>query len=216
MRQVTENLGIIVEEGDRLTTLINDTLDLAKIEAGRMEWRAEEVEIGDVIGRATGATAALLTDDAGPRLEVEIAPDLPAVIGDRDRLIQVVINLISNAVKFTPSGSIMIRAEHRDDDVVVSVADTGPGIAPDDQAKVFEQFAQAGDTLTDKPRGTGLGLPICREIVEHHGGRLWLESALGVGSTFAFTIPAADASRVAPATQAQADPASSPSETPVP
>ncbi|MDH5243557.1 MAG: GAF domain-containing sensor histidine kinase [Chloroflexota bacterium] len=198
MRQISENLAIIVAEGDRLTGLINDTLDLAKIEAGRMEWRAEPVAIGDVIERATGATASLLADEASPDLVVDIAPDLPLIVGDRDRLIQVVINLISNAVKFTPSGTITVTAAPASSDrglgpsggVEVAVADTGVGIAPEDHAKVFEQFGQAGDTLTDKPRGTGLGLPICREIVEHHGGHLWLESAVGAGATFRFTLPA--------------------------
>lgn len=191
MRQVTENLGIIVEEGERLTTLINDTLDLAKIEAGRMEWRDEPVAIAEVIARASGATASLLGRNDGPRLVVEVADDLPAVQGDRDRLIQVVINLLSNAIKFTPTGTITVTAARHADgaDVEVAVADQGVGIAPEDHDKVFEQFGQAGDTLTDKPRGTGLGLPICREIIEHHGGRLWLESAVGEGSTFRFTLP---------------------------
>ena len=195
MRQVRENLGIIVEEGERLTTLINDTLDLAKIEAGRMEWREEPVDMAEVITRATSATASLLERDDAPRLVVDVAGDLPIVRGDRDRLIQVVINLISNAVKFTPSGTITVSAVSQPatdpPGVAVAVADTGVGIAPEDHDKVFEQFGQAGDTLTDKPRGTGLGLPICREIVEHHGGRLWLESAEGQGSTFRFTLPAA-------------------------
>ncbi|MEO6207388.1 MAG: GAF domain-containing sensor histidine kinase [Candidatus Limnocylindrales bacterium] len=190
MRQVTENLGIIVEEGERLTTLINDTLDLAKIEAGRMEWRDEPVAIGEILLRATGATSSLLGPDDGPRIVVDVADDLPEVRGDRDRLIQVVINLLSNAIKFTPSGTITVTAGRHADGVEVAVADQGVGIAPEDHDKVFEQFGQAGDTLTDKPRGTGLGLPICREIVEHHGGRLWLESAVGEGSTFRFTLPA--------------------------
>ncbi len=209
MRQVTENLAIIVEEGDRLTTLINDTLDLAKIEAGRMDWRDEPVAIDEVIARATAATASLLTADGGPRLVVEVAPDPPVIRGDRDRLIQVVINLISNAVKFTPAGTITIRATRAANGVLVSVIDTGVGIAPEDQANVFEPFAQATDGLTDKPRGTGLGLPICREIIERHGGRLWLESAVGSGSTFRFTLPAAGASPAAPATPSPAAPASS-------
>jgi signal transduction histidine kinase len=194
MRQVSDNLGIIVEEGERLTALINDTLDLAKIEAGRMEWRRDVVEMAEVIARATAATAPLLAG-TGPRMVVNIAADLPTVTGDRDRLIQVVINLISNAVKFTPDGSITCSAQVAADgtSLVISVADTGVGIAPEDQARVFEQFGQAGDTLTEKPRGTGLGLPICREIVEHHGGRLWLESEVGRGSTFSFTLPLAGA-----------------------
>jgi signal transduction histidine kinase len=104
-----------------------------------------------------------------------------------------VINLLSNAVKFTPAGSVTVTAATADDGktVVVSVADTGTGIAPEDQDRVFEQFAQAGDTLTEAPRGTGLGLAICRQIVEHHGGQIWVESELGRGSTFSFSLPAA-------------------------
>ena len=201
MRQISENLGIIVDEGDRLTALINDTLDLAKIEAGRMEWRRDTLAIADVIARATSATSSLLDRD-GPSMVIAVADDLPAVVGDRDRLIQVVINLISNAVKFTPSGTITCSARVRTADdastdgtggapqeIVVSVADTGVGIATADHEKVFEQFGQAGDTLTDKPRGTGLGLPICREIVEHHGGRIWVDSELGHGATFSFALP---------------------------
>ncbi len=192
MRQVTENLAIIVEEGDRLTSLINDTLDLAKIEAGRMDWRNDPLDIGEIINRATSATASLLGEDAaGPALVVELADHLPPIDGDRDRLIQVVINLISNAVKFTATGTITIRAHAIGGAIEVAVADTGIGIAPEDQARVFEPFGQAtGDTISDTPRGTGLGLAICREIVEHHGGQLWLESAPGAGSTFRFTLPA--------------------------
>ncbi|MBA3271161.1 MAG: response regulator, partial [Acidobacteria bacterium] len=125
-------------------------------------------------------------------LRTEVAPALPTVIGDSDRLIQVMINLISNAVKFTSEGSITCRARLDGPRLVVSVTDTGVGIAPADQPKVFERFKQVGDTLTDKPKGTGLGLPICREIVEHHGGRIWVESAPGKGSTFSFTLPASN------------------------
>lgn len=192
VRQVRQNLGIIVQEGERLTTLINDTLDLAKIEAGRMSWRDAPLDIGEVIATATAATASLLDGEDGPRLVVDLAPELPQLRGDRDRLIQVVINLISNAVKFTPTGTITLAARPHPAGVEVAVADTGVGIAAEDHDTVFEQFGQAGDTLTDKPRGTGLGLPICREIVEHHGGRLWLESELGTGSTFRFTLPLPD------------------------
>jgi signal transduction histidine kinase len=195
MRQVAENLAIIVEEGDRLTNLINETLDLAKIESGKIEWRDEEVDIAEVVDRATSATASLLDPDRGPRLVVEVASDLAPIRGDRDRLIQVLINLISNAVKFTPQGSITIIGWQEDDTVHVAVSDTGLGIAPDDQARVFEPFTQVVDDrpASDRPRGTGLGLPICREIVERHGGRLWLESRLGAGSTFQFTLPIAGA-----------------------
>ena len=196
MRQVGENLDIISTEGERLTAMINDVLDLAKIESGRMEWRRVPVQIEEIMLRASAATSSLISH-AGLTLVTDVEPELPTVIGDRDRLIQVVINLISNAVKFTPSGTVTGSARRDGDHVVVSIADTGVGIAAEDQERVFEQFRQAGDTLTDKPRGTGLGLPICREIVEHHGGHIWVESRVGVGSTFFFTlpVPAAETSR---------------------
>jgi signal transduction histidine kinase len=195
VRQLGENLDIVAMEGDRLTALVTEVLDLEKIEAGKMEFRDEPVDVADVVERAMAATAALF-ETTGLELRRDIAIGLPAVRGDPHRLVQVVINLLSNAVKFTPSGSVTVRAAIAANDtagVVVSVADTGTGIAPDDQARVFEQFAQAGDTLSETPRGTGLGLAISRQIVEHHGGRIWVESKPGAGSTFSFTLPAASA-----------------------
>jgi len=191
MRQVGDNLGIMVDEGERLTALINDVLDLAKIEAGRLEWRDDPVDVGELVTRATAATAALF-EQTGLALVVDVEDGLPETRGDRDRLIQVLINLLSNAVKFTPSGSVTVSARRITGDIVFAVADTGIGIAPEDRDRVWEQFGQAGDTLTDKPRGTGLGLPISRQIVEHHGGRMWLESTHGVGSVFRFTLPVVD------------------------
>jgi signal transduction histidine kinase len=186
--QVLENLGVVVSEGERLTKLIDDVLDLAKIEAGKFTWNMSKVSIADVIERAVAATSSLL-EAKKLQLIKDIAPDLPQITGDQDRLIQVVINLISNAVKFTDSGSITCAARPHGNDLIVSVRDSGIGIAPADQPKVFERFKQVGDTLTDKPKGTGLGLPICKEIVEYHGGRIWVESEPGHGSTFSFTLP---------------------------
>jgi signal transduction histidine kinase/DNA-binding response OmpR family regulator len=187
-RQVIENLDVVVSEGERLTKLIDDVLDLAKIEAGKFTWNMATVSVADVIERAIAATASLF-DAKKLNLVRAIEPDLPSVNGDQDRLIQVVINLISNAVKFTDSGSITCSASLRGDELVVGVTDSGIGIAPGDQQKVFEKFKQVGDTLTDKPKGTGLGLPICKEIVEYHGGRIWVDSEPGKGSTFSFTLP---------------------------
>jgi CheY-like chemotaxis protein len=146
------------------------------------------VSAADVIERATAATSSLF-DAKKLQLVTDIAPGLPEITGDQDRLIQVVINLISNAVKFTDAGSITCSVHQRDSELVVSVKDSGIGIALVDQPKVFEKFKQVGDTLTDKPKGTGLGLPICKEIVEYHGGRIWVESEPGHGSTFSFTLP---------------------------
>ncbi len=190
LRQVDGNLVIMAEEGDRLATLINDVLDLSKIEAGRIEWKMAPLDVGEVVARAAAATSALF-EQSPVSFRLAVEPDLPTVVGDRDRLIQVVINLISNAVKFTREGHVTCRATRDGDEIIISVADTGVGIAPEDRATVFEEFRQVGDTLPDTPAGTGLGLPISRQIVEYHGGRIWLESAVGAGSTFSFSLPPA-------------------------
>ena len=188
MRYVKENIEIIVAEGERLTTLINNVLDLAKIESGKVEWDMRPVDVAEVIERATAATAALF-EPKPLKLVKDIAPNLPEIIGDQDKLIQVVINLLSNAVKFTDKGTVTCWARCRVNEIIISVIDTGLGIASVDQTKVFEKFKQVGNTFTDKPQGTGLGLSICKEIVEHHGGRIWVDSYLGQGSTFSFSIP---------------------------
>jgi signal transduction histidine kinase/CheY-like chemotaxis protein len=189
IKQVSDNLNVVISEGERLTHLINDVLDLAKIEAGKMEWNFEQVSMAEVAERAIAATSALF-DQKPLKLEKEIDLDLSPIKGDKDKLIQVIINLISNAVKFTDNGTITCRVFNKKNEQVVSISDTGIGIAPEDYKAVFEQFKQVGgDTLTDKPKGTGLGLPICKQIVEHHGGRIWLESERGKGSTFFFALP---------------------------
>jgi signal transduction histidine kinase/DNA-binding response OmpR family regulator len=193
--QVLENLGVVVSEGERLTKLIDDVLDLAKIEAGKFTWNMSKVSIADVIERAIAATASLF-EAKKLRLVRDIEPGIPEINGDQDRLIQVVINLISNAVKFTDAGSITLAAHEKGGELVASVRDSGIGIATADQPKVFEKFKQVGDTLTDKPKGTGLGLPICKEIVEYHGGRIWVESEPGHGSTFSFTLPLAESAQL--------------------
>ena len=192
-----EFLSIINDESDRLTHLINDFLDLSKIESGRMQWETTELSVVPVIQNALNVTQTIAKQK---ELVVEFVadPDLPLVSCDRDRLVQVVTNLLSNAIKFTPEkGGITAEAKvvpvsEKDGQsgvVIVSVTDTGIGIAPEDYDAVFEKFKQVGDTLTDKPKGTGLGLPICKEIIEHYGGRIWVESELGKGSTFSFSLP---------------------------
>jgi CheY-like chemotaxis protein len=124
---------------------------------------------------------------------------LPTISGDRDKLIQVIINLVSNSVKFTDRGSVKCSVYRKKEELIVSISDTGIGIAKEDFAAVFEQFKQVGgDTLTDKPKGTGLGLPICKEIIEHHGGRIWLESEVGKGSNFSFALPLTKTTNVKP------------------
>ncbi|MCB0658380.1 MAG: response regulator [Saprospiraceae bacterium] len=188
VEQVGKNMDVITSEGERLTQLINDVLDLAKIEAGKIEWHLEPCRIEAIIDRAMEATHSLV-EQKKLGIKKSVESNLPIVMADHNKLIQVVINLLSNAVKFTNQGNIFLKAYQKDDHLIVSVTDTGIGIATEDQPKVFEKFKQVGDTLTDKPQGTGLGLPICKEIIEHHGGRLWLESALGKGSTFFFSMP---------------------------
>jgi PAS domain S-box-containing protein len=209
VRQCLENLDIIVAESERLTVLINDVLDLTKIELGQVEYRMEPTGLNAVLEQALDGTAALF-EQKGLALRREIEPDLPIVIGDRDRLIQVVANLLSNAAKFTHTGTVICRARRMADEVVVSVIDTGIGLARQDYGKVFELFTQVGDTLTDKPTGTGLGLPIARNIVEQHGGRIWVESEPGQGSTFAFTLPVGTAAALRPPAEAELTPPAAP------
>ena len=188
MKQVSENLDVVVSEGERLTNLINDVLDLAKIESGKMEWNMRPVFLQDVIHRGIAATSALF-EQKNLVLKKNIPQDLPIIKADEDKLIQVIINLLSNAVKFTDKGTVSIEAYQDKGQLIFEVQDTGIGVAEEDRHKIFERFRQAGDTLTDKPQGTGLGLPICREIIEHHGGIIWMKSEFNVGSSFFFSLP---------------------------
>jgi PAS domain S-box-containing protein len=190
IKQVKSNLGTIVSEGDRLTDLINDLLDITKIESGKVEWEMESVSVAEIIKRATAITGSYF-EQYKIELINDVEDGLPEVVGDKDRLEQVVINLISNAVKFTEKGSVTCRARKINNDIMISVIDTGTGINKLDQEKIFEKFGQLGQRFKDRPKGTGLGLPICKEIVEHHGGRIWVESEPGQGSKFSFTLPLA-------------------------
>jgi Na+/proline symporter/nitrogen-specific signal transduction histidine kinase len=185
-------LGIILKETERLTRLINQMLDLAKIESGRAEWHTEALDLGELVREAEAAVDGLFREK-GVRLEIEIPPVLPAVPADRDRLMQVVLNLLSNAVKFCPRerGEVCVRLADESGRVRLDVVDNGVGIAPEHHERIFEKFRQVGDTLTDRPQGTGLGLPISRQIVRHLGGELWVESDIGRGAIFSFTLPVA-------------------------
>ena len=188
IKQVSENLDIIVSEGTRLTALINGVLDISKMEAGKTEWNIIEISLEDIIDRSIAATSALF-ENKPFEIQKEVESGLPSVMADPDRIQQVCINLISNAVKFTEEGEIKIKAGIDYNSLKVSVIDSGIGLTREDQKKVFNKFQQVGDTLTDKPQGTGLGLPISKQIIEHHGGDIWAEGEVGQGSTFTFTLP---------------------------
>lgn len=183
-------LGIIVSEAERLTRLINQILDMAKLESGRAEWNSSDVDVGGVIADAMACMEPLYRDK-GVVLSGDIAPDLPIVQADQDRLTQVIVNLLSNAVKFVPAGQgrVAVSVQCEAGAIRVAVADNGPGLTAEECDVIFEKFRQGGNTMTDKPQGTGLGLPISRQIVEYFGGKLWVESAPGAGATFIFTVP---------------------------
>jgi signal transduction histidine kinase len=167
---------------------IEDILDLSKIEAGRMELELTDFDLPTALDNAL----TLVRERAGRRnitLQMSVDERLGEVRADERKIRQVVLNLLSNAIKFTPEGGrINVAAVPKDGSVEVSVSDTGVGIAPEDQDAVFEEFRQVG-TAAKKVEGTGLGLTLCRKFVELHGGRIWVKSQLGAGSTFTFTIP---------------------------
>ncbi len=183
-------LDIITKETERLTRLINQVLDLSKIESGRAEWHESQVDMREVIADSVAGMGQVF-EEKGIRVETRLPKSAPRVRGDVDRIIQVILNLLSNAVKFCEPGTgrIEIALSERDGCLRVDVRDNGPGVSAEEQAVIFDKFRQAGDTLTNKPQGTGLGLPISRHIVEHHGGRLWVESRAGGGACFSFTLP---------------------------
>jgi signal transduction histidine kinase len=196
----TEFLQIIRSESERLTRLINDVLDLAKIEAGRMEFKLQPVELGDLIHGASEVIRPLC-EEKGLELTEFVPSGLPLVMADRDRILQVLTNLLGNALKFTKSGFIHVGARGADREVILFVSDSGPGIPPDELEIIFEKFRQRGDSLIGKPQGTGLGLAICREIMQHHNGKIWAESQEGSGATFCCSMPALARTRSEPREQ---------------
>lgn len=184
-----EYLKDILDSGQLLLTLINDLLDLARIESGQMHLVLESVDIGEVV-RAAERTLRPLAAQRKQELVVSIPSELPPVEADAARLLQVVVNLAGNAVKFTPpAGRVAITVDAAEDRIQVRVTDTGPGIPVDEQERIFDKFTQLDGSSTREHRGTGLGLAIARHLVELHGGRLSVESTPGKGSTFTATIP---------------------------
>ena len=190
-------LQTIVDETSRLTRLINQVLDLSKLESGRADWQIEPVDVAEAV-TTSAQTVAQLLRDKDVTLELDLPDRVAAVNADRDRLLQVLVNLLSNAIKFVEPGTGRIRVgvEVEDERARVSVSDNGPGIAPEDQQVIFEKFRQGGDASGNRPQGTGLGLPISREIVERLGGRIEVYSKPGEGATFSFTLPLATVAAV--------------------
>lgn len=182
-------LGIIVSETNRLSRLVNQVLDLAKIESGSADWLEEDIDLREIVQQAIESTEQLVSE-RGAKVRSEVPEEPCIVAADRDRLMQVMVNLLSNANKFVPenAGEIGLGLRVVGDTFEVSVVDNGPGIREDDQPNIFEKFRQA-DSGSNKPIGTGLGLPISRKIVERLGGRIWVDSRPGKGATFTFALP---------------------------
>lgn len=185
-----EFLGVINTECLRLVRMINDLLDFAKIEAGRMDWRLSDLDPA-ALAKSAVTSMTPTFEEKRIALELTLPVQVPQVTGDIDRLTQVVINLLSNAYKFAPenTGRVRVSLDSGPTGVTISVADNGPGIPPEKHEEVFEEFRQVVSTSGIRPPGTGLGLAICRRIVEHLGGRIWVESAPPNGAIFRFTVP---------------------------
>jgi signal transduction histidine kinase len=195
------DLTAIYTSSQHLLSLVNDVLDFSKIAAGKMELHREMLDFSEIVVGVMSTTLALVGDKDIELIE-EVEDDLPTVYADRVRVRQVILNLMSNAVKFTEEGSITLGAKRIAEEVkldsqrrtmpfiLCSVTDTGIGIDEKDLPIVFEEFRQLDGSTSRQAEGTGLGMPISKRLVEMHGGRLWVESEAGVGSTFFFTLPA--------------------------
>jgi len=178
----------IESNGRHLLGLINDVLDLSKIEAGQLILALGDYSLKNVVHTVFSAVEPLAKEKK-LAFKVEVPPDLPTGHGDERRLTQVLLNLVGNAIKFTDVGEVAIKASIANGSFKVTVRDTGPGISETDQAKLFQEFQQADNSITRKKGGTGLGLAISKRIIEMHGGKIWVESRVGQGSIFSFTLP---------------------------
>jgi PAS domain S-box-containing protein len=187
-------LGIISRNVNHLRVMIGDLLEATRFEAGGVTLKREPVAIADLLAQAC-ETLAILARDKAIRLNVSVDADVPAVHADPSRIAQVLTNLIENAVKFTPEGGAVfvsaVRGDATDGSLCISVADTGVGILPEELPKVFDNHYQGTNTVNLTRKGFGIGLHVCKDLVERHGGRLWVESRAGEGCTFSFTLPAA-------------------------
>jgi Na+/proline symporter/nitrogen-specific signal transduction histidine kinase len=190
LEQRSKFLGIITKESERLTRLINQVLDLSKIESGKAEWHESAVDMREVVADTVTGMSQVF-EEREIRVDTSMPARLKPVKADVDRMIQVMLNLLSNAAKFCEPGRghIEIAVSEDGGGLRIDVRDNGPGIAAADQSMIFDKFRQVGNTLTGKPHGSGLGLHISRQIVEHFGGRMWVESVPGQGACFSFTLP---------------------------
>ena len=186
--KIAEMLQRVQINGQHLLGLINDVLDLSKIEAGELKLQIDEYALSDVIHTVQSTTESL-ADEKDLALRLNVPSNLPNVYGDERRIAQVLLNLVGNAVKFTDSGEVLVSASASGTMVELSVTDTGPGITAEERERIFDEFQQIDNSATRNKGGTGLGLAISRRIVEMHGGRIWVESEPGQGSTFRFTVP---------------------------
>ena len=196
-RRIQENLEIVLKESDRLTRLINDVLDLAKIEAGRVDWHDAPIQPEILVRDAINAARGMFDQKPGVDLEVEIQDGLPLFVGDADRMLQVLVNLLNNAAKFTDHGAVTVRTFLNPENLIqIDISDSGIGFPPEEAETIFDKFQQAqhGDTLMDRPAGTGLGLAISREIVERHSGKIQAQSQPGKGSVFTVLLQPASES----------------------
>jgi PAS domain S-box-containing protein len=186
--RIRNALQRVDKNGRHLLGLINDVLDLSKIEAGSLTLSLTDYSMAEAV-MTTVSALELLATEKKLALRTQIEPDLPRGKGDERRIVQVLLNLVANAIKFTDTGEVRIQVTAKDKSFVVAVTDTGPGIAPADQQRIFEQFQQVEGSDTRREGGTGLGLSIAKRIVQLHGGRIWVDSQPGGGSTFLFTLP---------------------------
>jgi signal transduction histidine kinase len=186
--KIRDVLGRVQQSGQHLLGLINAVLDLSKIEAGRLVLSLDNYSMQDVVHTVFAAVESLAAEKR-LALNISVPPDLPPGRGDEQRISQVLLNLVGNAIKFTEAGEVGVQVTAADNMFTVAVSDTGLGISEADQQKIFEEFQQADSSSTRKQGGTGLGLAIAKKIIELHGGCIWVESSLGKGSTFWFTLP---------------------------
>ena len=186
--KIQEVLERLEKNGRHLLNLINDVLDLSKIEAGRLTLSLDEYSMEEVVQTVSTSVEALVAEK-DLELKVEVPKDLTIGKGDEQRIAQVMLNLVGNAIKFTDEGEVKIEVNVANETFLVSVHDSGPGIAEADQHKIFDEFQQADGSSTREKGGTGLGLSISKKIIDMHGGRIWVESTLGRGSIFRFTLP---------------------------